>query len=163
MLQDLIRTIDKAHGGEDGIIDRIAAGETVGAIAKSITTEKHGSPSRPLMYAWRKKGGDERTKRWEQAMVDSSHALVEDGMDILDNCSARDSADVSLARSRAEYRRWTASRRNRDAYGDKQQIDLNQNIDVGISHLEALTRLGNPVAIAEHIPEAEVLDSDEEQ
>lgn len=165
MLAELCRVIDDDHGGEDGIIQLLEGGATVAAIARAIHLPGIGrSPSRPFMYMWRAKGGETRLARWEQAMVDSAHALVEDGMEILDNCTQRDSAGVSLARSRAEYRRWTASRRNREAYGDKQTIDLNQTVDVGIAHLQALAQLGNPIAIAEHIPEAEVLDiSDDDE
>jgi len=50
---------------------------------------------------------------------------------------------VSLAKSRAEYRRWLAGRLNAEAYGEDKQALLNVNLNVGDLHLDALRRVGH--------------------
>jgi hypothetical protein len=157
-LRALTRWIEE-QGGEPFILDRIAAGESVGKIAKSIQLPGRDKPiSRAMLYYWRNAGGDERKKGWELAMKESAEALAEEAGEVLDNLSEEfdpTSAQVSLARSRSEYKRWLASKRDADTFGDRKS-DVNVNVlSLGDVHLDALRKLGSRDALP--LPEAEAL------
>lgn len=143
-MRKLSRYIE-SQGGDAYIMDRLAAGESVGKIAKSIILPGETKPiSRPFLYSWRNKSEDRR-KGWELAMQLSADALAEDAGDILDELAEEyepTSAQVSLARSRSEYRRWLASMRDKEKYGEKKG-DVNVNVlSLGDAHLEVLRKLG---------------------
>ena len=126
----------EAAGGDSVVFARIAAGETVGAIMASYDRD------RDQFYVWIRAGGEERRQVWEDAKKASADALVETGLEIIDDTSAGEStARVQLARARAEYRRWLASCRNRDEYGER----AGPTVQVSIQqlHLDALRKLGS--------------------
>lgn len=114
--------------------------------------------SRPFMYKWMRYGsyGDIR-EEYQKARVDSAHAIVEEGQEILDDLAGHevDSADVTLASRRADYRKWRAGKLN-DQYADKRGGDININLTAGEKHLQALIGRGRPVELPpDEIEEAE--------
>lgn len=119
VLQKLIQYVEQA-GGDSAILDRIASGETPGSIAKDISLPGHGTISRPLLYQWRDAGGQERREAWKHAMACRGEQLVEEAGEILDELAGQmpTSAEVSLARERANHRRWLGGKLN-DDYSDK--------------------------------------------
>lgn len=145
-MRKLCKYIDD-RGGETYITDRISAGESVGTICKSIILPGDTQPiSRPFLYAWRNKGGDERRKGWALAMQVSADAHAEEAGDILDELAVEHdptSAQVALARSRSEYRRWLAKTRDREKYGDdKTAAAVSVNLNIADLHIASLRELG---------------------
>lgn len=141
VLRELERYVE-TNGGDSFVLDRIAAGESVGRIAKSITLPKHGPISRPLLYTWRNRS-DERRKGWALAMKASAEALSEDAGDCWDILSDDPtSAQVAKARGMSEYKRWLASVRDREGFGSAAAA-VNLNLNVGSLHLDALRQVGH--------------------
>ena len=64
-------------------------------------------------------------------------------------------AEVSAATSRANFRRWLATVRNREEYG--QNAGVNVNLTINQLHLDALRKVGH-MPVPDEIPEAEVVD-----
>lgn len=124
-------------GGDHVILDRIAAGDYVTEIAREWGV------SRYTLYAWRDDGGEERVEAWNHARELSAEAHVEDAEKILfeDAPPGISSAEVSLRKEQANFKRWLASKRNREEYGDDRQA-VNVNVTAGTLHLEALQEHG---------------------
>lgn len=148
LLRKLSREIAE-RGGDSVIMEKIRDGQTMGSIAAEFGV------SRPMIYQWIHKGGEEREKAWELAKKLSGESLVEDGMRILDDLAEEDrvmppeTSEVTLAKARSEYRRWLASVRNRDEFG-KKGGDVNVQVNLHDMHLDALRNKGRMA-----IPEAE--------
>lgn len=142
VLHKLIRYVE-AKGGDEWLLNRLADGESVGAIAKSIDLPGHGSISRPMLYNWRNKGGEPRREGWRLALKASGHALAEDAGEALNELrgTGATAAEVSLARSRSEYLRWLAGKRN-ERYGEKATV-VDLTLNVADLHLDALRRHGH--------------------
>jgi len=167
-LAAMTKAIEKM-GGEEAIFDRLASGETVGSIADSIyIPEFKRSPSRSYMYMWRRRGGDERVRKWKEAIVHSADALAEEAGTVLDELVGRaaTAADVSLAKSRSEHRRWLATKYNKEKYGDaKAQVEV--HLSLGDLHLSALRARGHMDNVPKELPEGieeadfEVLEEEE--
>ena len=147
----------KKQGGDHIILDRIASGETIKAIAKT-----YGFKSRRPVYDWLHEN-PEREKAWAIAKHQSADSLVEDALEILDDPhSAITSSTATMAGQRANFRRYLAGVRDRDQYGEKAGIEVNLNI--GDLHLNALRAAGGmgdraiePPVETEQIEEAEIL------
>ena len=139
MLAKLERDVEAA-GGDEAVFARIEAGERVGAIMRSYGL------SRGMFYRWVKVGGDARRARYQEARRYSADALAEDGREILDRLAkaakTRDvsNAEVSLANSRANYRKYLASVYDREQYGERPGVQV--NIGIRDLHLDALRTLG---------------------
>lgn len=154
VLRALNRRI-QAAGGDHVVMEMIADGRTMNEIAAEFDS------NRRMIYRWLH-ADEEREKAWNLARRAAAHALVEDGMDILDALARRqlangmpvapESAEVQLAKARAQYRKWLASVRDRDSYGSDQGPAVNVNISAGELHLDALRRKGSAGA---QIQEAE--------
>jgi hypothetical protein len=144
---------EELEGGEDRIFEMIAEGDkTMKVIAAGLKSEAFpDGVSRGLLYSWIKMGGDERRVKFDAAREIRAHGLVEEGLDILDNTIAATSQDVTLAVARANYRKWLASKQNRDEYDERQQGPL-INVSLNSLHLDAL-RAGN-----RQIPEAQFVE-----
>ena len=120
VLEKLVQHIDKM-GGDSWLLDRIAAGETPGSIAASISLPKHGTISRPLLYLWRNAGGTDRREAWKHAMESRGELLVEEAGEVLDKLAdgtMPTSSEVALARARSEYK-WKLGAKLNDDYADK--------------------------------------------
>ena len=158
MLQKFSRRVAQLYGadddpsGEDGFLERVADGETI----KSIMSDF--GYSRGMFYTWVKSGGEKRQEKFMVARTLSADAMVDDGLAILDalqDLTMLSNAEVSAATSRANYRRWLATVRNREEYGEK--AGVNVNLTINQLHLDALRRAGH-MPVAGNLPEAEVVD-----
>jgi transposase-like protein len=120
-------------GGDHVVFSRIASGETIASIAKSFGRD------RDTVYRWL--NIEERRRAWEDAKRASADALVEAGLEIIDDPTAGETtARVQHAKSRAEYRRWLASCRSEE-YRDHNSPVVQLNIQQ--LHLDALRKLGS--------------------
>jgi hypothetical protein len=115
-------------GGLDGIIDRIANGETLTAVAGSIGV------GRVLLSDWLH-GDPERQGRLFRARQTAASALAEQSLKIADEVGP---LDVQKARLQVDTRRWLASRYDPATYGDqKAQVEIN----IGQLHVDALRKV----------------------
>jgi transposase-like protein len=135
------------EGGDEAVLDRVADGESVVEIAKDYKV------SRSTLMRWLKKD-DGRHEAYQEAKSESADALVEEAGDILDNASTESGPHVQKAKSRAEHKRWLASKRDRVQYGDDAKALIAVNVDLSSLHLDALREVGH----MSQIPEAVVLD-----
>ncbi len=95
--------------------------------------------SRSLLYRWLNMES-ERKEAWREAKRLSADALVEQAGELLDSAEeivGITSAKVSLRRERAAYRRWLASVRNREEYGESPS-SVNVAVSLGDLHMQAL-------------------------
>lgn len=98
----------------DEICERIANGEML----LRIVRDKH-MPERSTIYEWLEQH-DDFSDNYARACKIGAHALVEQGLEILDG-SNPDCAQVD--NNRANYRKWLAAKRN-PTYGDRQAVAL---------------------------------------
>lgn len=141
------------QGGDDVIFDRVAAADAIKDIMADYGRD------RTFFYRWLK-NGEGRKEAYEAAKKLSAHALVEDGMDLLDNGLAYTPADVSRLQHRANYRKWLAGVRSRDEYGDAPQGKIDINLQIGQLHLDALRQAGLPPALPAAPAQLEAQDAD---
>lgn len=124
-------------GGTEFICERVASGEPLSQIAKSIGL------SRPMLSKWCNE--PERKDRYTNARRESAGALVDQGTEILDNSNWR---EVQLAKARAEWRKWQAGIHD-ETYRDKQ--DIGTQVNVENLHIGALQQAPRQAAhIIEH-------------
>lgn len=140
MVEDRIERM----GGEDEVVfERIAEGVPIREVVADLGC------SRSFLYRWRDaKGHKERRRaKWEAAVKASAHALAEDSAvpleELARNSEGLTNAEVSLAKARSEYRRWLASVRDRDTYGEAKQEAVQVNLSIGQLHLDALRQRGS--------------------
>jgi hypothetical protein len=125
-------------GGEDYMFGRIADGDSVLKIMKDFGL------SRAMWYRWLDLEPETRRARYAEAQKLSADAYAETAGDILDVLSNKDgvtSPEVQLASARAGHRKWLASVRNKDVYGDAKNL-LTVNLNVADLHLDALRQHG---------------------
>jgi hypothetical protein len=136
----------EALGGIEYICDRISS-EGIGLkrLAKQIA-ETSPDPecawSRQSLYKWLHRT-PERWARFQVARRESAAALLEEGLEILDDPENQtDNARVSAAKNRAHFRSMLAGFYNREEYGEgpKHQVQVN----IGTLHLDALRAKGGP-------------------
>lgn len=163
-MQRLAKHIE-ANGGEEWVFNFVAEGLSMKKVAERI-----GASSRGMLYLWIDMDRDRRRRLLQEARERSADAHAEDGLEILDGLEAEmavTSAEVQRANSRANYRKWLAGVRNREAYGEpKAGVDVNVNI--GSLHLDALRAHANSEALDESgltavppsTPEAEPVEAD---
>lgn len=92
-----------------------------------------------VLSSWINSTQEGKTKIAEARSI-AAHVLAEQGMEILDDLGGTEVTreEVALAKGRAEYRQWLASRWNRKAYGqDTSAVNVNVFNAPG-AHLEAL-------------------------
>lgn len=143
-LQKLEQHIEQL-GGDDVVFDMIAAGEPMRKVAENLRGFLEGAPefpSRPYIYRWIHHGGEERERAWEEAKEIAAHCHVEDSGEILDDAQhVTTSAEASMAKARAEHRKWLAGVFNREDYGEKKE-EVGVNVSIGALHLDALRSSG---------------------
>lgn len=110
----------RERGGFSPIYERVAAGETLTKIAKS-----YGCSRQLLRQALTK--GEARIKLFADAQRDAAYAHAEDGLQILDDAPTLTREEVAKAKERAAYRRWLASKLDRETFGDTPLVQLNDN------------------------------------
>lgn len=150
------------EGGDDVILDRIAAGERITAIAAS-----YGFKSPRVLYDWRN-ANDERKRAWMLAMADAKVEAAEqvliDAKEKADN-GGISSQSARISAEMANQYRWLASKLNRELYGDTPRVQVNNNLSIAELHLDALRKASQPKALPTEQPkvlEAEIVDEDAE-
>lgn len=136
-------------GGEDAFFDRLAEAENLEDLAR-----EYGASLRTVNL-W-KNATDERRAAWDEALNVSSHVLAADAKRILDKLHERhtpepggrpkerlESSWVALAQARATQRMKLAAARNPAAYGERPQVQVNTQINLGELHLQALRARGS--------------------
>lgn len=131
-------------GGNAVILDRIAGGDYLTEVAADWAV------SVQLLRKWIR-ADPERVAEYEVAKRLSADALVEAAGVILDDANTISSQHIAKAKSRSEFKRWLAAKRDREQYGDD-VASLNLNLDLGGIHLDALRSHGRAILI----PEADV-------
>jgi hypothetical protein len=148
VLNALAAQIEEA-GGDEVILERIAAGEFLTTIAQDW------SVSRQLLYSWIRLRED-RTEAYKVAKRLGADGLVEAAADDLENASVASSQHFARDKAKSEFKKWLATKRDREQYGETPP-QTNVNLNLGLVHLQAL-REG---ARVEQPEELEILDAEE--
>jgi len=155
-------------GGEDVLFDLLATEPRVENVAEHFQGFLPGHPdfpSRSWLYRWRKAGGEERIKKWHQAMKLRSHLLVEDALSLLESeeTNPATSAEAQLLKMRVGHRKYLAEKYNRKDFGEEKD-ETNVNLSVGSLHLDALRSAGSMEQVERpaerEMLEAEVVDEE---
>ncbi len=125
----MIKAIE-AQGGEDAVLDRIAAGETISSIAVGFGV------SRQALSARLNETPDGRAAVM-RAREMAAHVLAEEALRIADEA---DNSNDRAKRLQIDTRRWIASRWNRDAYGDSPAVQVG-GLSIQQLHLDSLRRV----------------------
>jgi hypothetical protein len=126
--------LDLADPGEP--VDQQAEAYFLHYIADGHTLRSIVEPfgvSRPMLSDWLR-AKPERKELVRLARETSATALVEDGLDMLDQCT--DARMASITASRANFRKWLASVRNRAEYGESKAPAV--GLTFNSIHLQAL-------------------------
>ena len=138
----------------DEICRRIADGETL----KSICEDEHMPHARKVLE-WAQNDSHGFTAPYRRAQEQQAHRFVDELVEIADDGrndwmvrKGRDGQDyysvnneaVQRSRMRMEVRKWLASKRLPDLYGDNQTVDVRHTIDVA--------RIVRPQVVAEALP-----------
>lgn len=143
-LLDLVAANIEREGGEEWVLDRIAAGDTEGSIARDV-----GGTRRQLRL-WGK-ATPERATRYRDALRESKDAHAEMAGEVLlallrdDEGGEYDYAPtrehIAAAKEIAAYHRWMAESREREQYA-KSEVATQVVLNVGELHLAALQQRG---------------------
>lgn len=121
---------DKLSAAEDEILQLFAGANTVKDVCKRYDV------ARDTLWKWINADHD-RLARYKAALKESGSAWAEKAAEALEEAKGESSAEVQLAKARADFYWRMAERRDRDQYGEeKNRVDLNVNI--GDLHLNAL-------------------------
>ena len=91
-------------------------------------------------------------KSYLLAQEEHIDALVDEAGEIVDS-----EPDAQRARVRVDYRKWLASRLNRQKYGDKLDVQHNHTLDISSALSKALERLSN---IGVGTPEMKLIEAE---
>jgi hypothetical protein len=145
----------KEAGGFQAAYERVAEGETLASIAKSLGC------SRDLVHDILTQT-DDRRALYENARRESASAHAEKGLEIIDAPlhAQASNADVQLRKERANYRKWLASKLDRDTFGDTPLVQVNTDNSTNIFARQYLDALRAPVPSGPSIPvqDAEILE-----
>ncbi len=132
------------------ILLRYADGENLTKICK----DKH-MPKRTTIYRWRK-DYTEFGEAYLLAQEEHVDAVVDEAREIVDT-----EPDPQRARVRVDYRKWLASRLNRDKYGDKLDVRHNHTLDITPMLLAATKRMNSIDLSGEVVnPKNELVDAE---
>ena len=93
----------------------------------------------------------------------SADAMADDALEILDMLQSQpllSNAEVSLATSRANFRKWLASVRNRAEYGEREKAGVSLNVSIRQLHLDALRAGGRPPVRMLETGDAEIREAE---
>lgn len=123
------------QGGWPRILERIASGETVAAIARTILRPDGVSISRnflsTLLHA-----DPERSAQAKQAHIEGASAMVDDAIHLVDRAPV-DRDSVNKAKVQSETRLKVAGFLDRTNWGEQKQ-SVNVSVNVNSLHVEAL-------------------------
>jgi terminase small subunit-like protein len=113
--------IEKEHGGVDALYQRLAAGENLSAIARTITVKdpRTGVLRSPDRATVRRvlNNSDERRVRYADARKESAEADVDAAREKLET-APETREGIAKAREVAAHLRWEATKKDRDQFGD---------------------------------------------
>ena len=115
-----------------------------------------------LRSLWRWVGYEENRADYDAACEESAEAWAAKGWQYVEEAESKSTADVSLAKLRADFCMQMAAKRNRKTFGDGPQVQVTNNLNLNDLHLSALQQLGNMAALPRR-PEAltaEVVEDD---
>lgn len=125
---ELERQVEIA-GGWESVTDAIADGATLRLLAAKFKVSRG--------WFWRVLCSDpERKKRYQEALVERSEAMVEEAVEIVDNADDQSPAGVQKAKLRAELRQWLAAVDN--ARYRRANAQASVQVNIGQLHLDAL-------------------------
>lgn len=91
------------RGGEEYVFDRLRAGDSVNTIAKDF------GRSKDLLYKWKRMGGADRGRKWDEARREGADAWIDKSVEVIEDLPAKGNlaADVAAARGKSEmYQRF---------------------------------------------------------
>lgn len=100
-----------------------AVGHDLAASSGILTTWVNGTPEGRQMLI--------------DARANAAHVLAEETIDILDEAD-EDKQALQKAKLRAENHRWLAGKWNRKDYGEQPQVQINNHLDIGQLHIDAM-------------------------
>src|SRR2546429_389248 len=126
------------QGGWPRILERIASGETVADVARTLLKPDGQSISRnflsTLLHA-----DPERSKQVYAARDEGADAMVDQGLHFVDRAPV-DRDSVAKAKVQAEMRLKVAGFINRDRWGESKHPAVNVTVNTASLHLDALRR-----------------------
>jgi hypothetical protein len=134
------------QGGWDRILERLASGETVADVARTLTKPDGSAPSRNwfsmLLHA-----DPERSKRvFALRETEVPDALVDDALHVADTAQP-DRDSIAKAKVRADLKLKVAGLMNRTRWGE-QKAGVTVQVSVGDVHLDALRHRSVPIGVA---------------
>lgn len=136
-MKELIAAKAKAAGVEplDYILGRIEAGEMVYEVAEDLDASSN------MLRQWCYSQSDGR-RRWQEAMAERSHALVEEGVKITRELKGTEvtKEEIALAKVEIDQLNLMAKAHNRPVYGETGP-QVNVQVNMGQLHLDALRQL----------------------
>jgi hypothetical protein len=141
-------------GGFATVYEWVATGETMAAIAQVL-----GCSTTLLREILTQT--DERRALFDNARRESASAHAERGLEIIDEPLPllASNADVQHRKERANYRRWLASKLDKETFGDTPLVQVNSNPTL-IFAQQYLQALKSPVPSGPSLPvkEAEIVE-----
>lgn len=134
-------------GGEDKVIEEVAAGKTLTKVAAAIGI------TRPELLRWLRVDY-RRFEKYEKARIESAGALADQAIDLVDDADVSDpttaNAKIRKAETQATMRKWRAGITDRANFGTQEAGA--GNVNIGALHLNALIKMGGPQALPEGKP-----------
>lgn len=133
---------------ETAILERLASGETLQAIADSMPIPRPDGTikaiSRSFLFDFLNRKG--YREAYHEAMKLHADAVVDQSIKIADETSTDVAYAAPKARNQIQIRQWVAGRLNREKWGEQKQVGVEVNI--GALHLDALRKFGSPKALS---------------
>lgn len=119
----------------DYILGRIEGGEMVYEVAEDVADNAN------MLRQWAYAQPDGR-RRWQEAMAERSHALVEQGVKITRDLKGTEvtKEEVALSKLEIEQLNLIARAHNRPVYGND-AAQVNVQVNMGSLHLDALRQM----------------------
>ena len=126
------------NGGADWLYDQIASGVTVAEMARQYgCTRSYVSRSLHTVPEYK--------AALEGAREEAADALVEQGLEMVDELSALSSSnEISATREKVNFRKFMAGSMNQSRYGTRPQTNV--TLSIGDMHLSALKKVGGELA-----------------
>ena len=129
------------QGGWPRILERIASGETIADISRTLQ-RTDGKPISRNFLSQLLHADQERSAKVKEAQIEGASAMVDDALHLVD--SARPDRDsINKAKVQGEIRLKVASLRDREQWGDRAQVQV--SINVASLHLDSLRTRAVPI------------------
>lgn len=156
------------ESGEEWLLEMIEDGYSTRKLTLYVSEQIGYDVSRPQIQRWGKM--DDRYPKVLEARRRSAMNMAEDGGDILDDLATAATqrlvgpGEVSLAKERANHRKYMAGKFDPETFGEKAGVEVNFNL--GDLHLQSVTEYSKrakaiSAAATEEIQEAEIIEDDD--